>query len=167
MKPIGNVYRLPEIDSWKRQPQVKNALLHQIKNTTHEIHAIQKEMHSKLAESNIGNRLPKFFEDEAAVQVLNDFKAELDQLRRILWFYIEEARGSLAARPDTDQHDRRLQRVNELMRTLAPKTPGAAAAEQNQRSISFFERLDVVIDTYMQEKKPVAPAQAKAAKAGS
>ena len=167
MKPIGNVYCLPEIDSWKRQPQVKNALLHQIKNTTHEIHAIQKEMHSKLAESNIGNRLPKFFEDEAAVQVLNDFKAELDQLRRILWFYIEEARGSLAARPDTDQHDKRLQRVNELMRMLAPKTPGAAAAEQNQRSISFFERLDVVIDTYMQEKKPVAPAQAKAAKAGS
>ena len=161
------IARLPEIDSWRRQPQVKNALLHQIKNTTHEIHAIQKEMHSKLAESNIGNRLPKFFEDEAAVQVLNDFKAELDQLRRILWFYIEEARGSLAARPDTEQHDKRLQRVNELMRTLAPKIPGAVAAEQNQRSISFFERLDVVIDTYMQEKKPVVPTQAKAAKTGS
>ena len=167
MKPTCNVHRLPEIDSWRRQPQVKNALLHQIKNTTHEIHAIQKEMHGKLAESNIGNKLPKFFEDEAAVQVLNDFKAELDQLRRILWFYIEEARGSLAARPDTDQHDKRLQRVNELMRTLALKTPGAAAAEQNQRSISFFERLDAVIDTYMQEKKPVVPAQDKAAKTGS
>src|SRR5256885_466969 len=92
---------------------------------------------------------------------------KLVQFGRILGFYIEEARGSLAARPDTDQHDKRLQRVNELMRTLAPKTPGVAAAEQNQRSISFFERLDVVIDTYMQEKKPVAPAQAKAAKAGS
>jgi len=43
-------------------------------------------------------------------------------------------------------------------------TPGGAAADENQRSISFFERLDVVIDTYMQEKKPVA--QVKAAKAG-
>ena len=167
MKPTGNVYRLPEIDSWRRQPQVKNALLHQIKNTTREIHTIQKEMHGKLAETNPANILPKVFEDEAALQVLNDFKAELDQLRRILWFYIEQAAGNLAARTDTDQHDKRLQRVNELLRTLATKAPADAPGEQSQRSISFFERLDVVIDTYMQEKKPVAPAQSKAAKAGS
>src|ERR1041385_7618340 len=66
MKPTGNVHRLPEIDSWRRQPQVKNALLHQIKNTTHEIHTIQKEMHGKLAEPNTASRLPKVFEDEAA-----------------------------------------------------------------------------------------------------
>ena len=167
MKPTGNVHRLPEIDSWRRQPQVKNALLHQIKNTTHEIHAIQKAMQGKLAEPNTGNRLSKFFEDEAAVQVLNDFKAELDQLRRILWFYIEEATGNLAAGADPDQHDKQLQRVNELLRTLALKSPGGAAEDENKRPISFFERLDVVIDTYMQEKKPVAPAQAKATKAGS
>ena len=167
MKPTGNVHRLPDIDSWKRQPQIKNGLLHQIKNTTREIHAIQKEMHGKLTEPNSGNRLPKFFEDEAAVQVLNDFKAELDQLRRILWFYIEEATGNLAAGADSDQHDKRLQRVNELLRTLAPKSPGGAAQDENKRPISFFERLDVVIDTYMQEKKPVATAQAKAAKAGN
>jgi len=166
MKPTGNVHRLPEIDSWRRQPQVKNALLHQIKNTTHAIHTIQKGMHGKLAEPNTANRLPKIFEDEAALQVLNDFKAELDQLRRILWFYIEQATGNFAAGADPNQHDERLQRVNELLRTLA-NAPAEAAGEQNQRSISFFERLDVVIDTYMQEKKPVAAAQAKAAKAGS
>ncbi len=165
IKPTGNAHRLPEIDSWRRQPQIKNALLHQIKNTTREIHGIQQEMHGKLTESSAGNSLPKFFEDEAAVQVLNDFKAELDQLRRILWFYIEAATGNPAA--DKAQHDQRLQRVNELLRTLAPKASGVASADENKRSISFFERLDVVIDTYMQEKKPVAPAQAKAAKAGN
>jgi hypothetical protein len=167
MKPTGNVHRLAEIDSWRRQPKIKNALLHQIKNTTLEIHTIQKEMHGKLTESHTGNRLPKFFEDEAAVQVLNDFKVELDQLRRILWFYIEQSTANLASGTDPDQHDKRLQRVNELLRTLAPKASGGTAADENTRSISFFERLDVVIDTYMQEKKPVAPAQAKAAKAGN
>ena len=143
---------------------MKNALLQQIKNTTREIHGIQKEMHGKLTESSTG-RLPNFFEDEAAVQVLYDFKAELDQLRRILWFYIEAATGHPAA--DQAQQDQRLQRVNELLRTLSPKASGEAAADENKRSISFFERLDVVIDTYMQEKKPAAPAQAKAAKAGN
>jgi hypothetical protein len=167
MKPTGNVHRLPEIGSWRRQPQVKNALLHQIKNITHEIHVIQKEMHGKLSESNTGSRLPKLFEDEAAVQVLNDFKVELDQLRRILWFYIEDATGNRAAGADPNQHDTRVQRVNELLRTLAPRASDGGAAVETQRSISFFERLDVVIDTYMQEKKPVVPAHAKAAKAGN
>jgi hypothetical protein len=162
MKPTGNVHRLPVIDSWKRQPQIKNALLHQIENITREIHAIQEEMHGQLTESTAGNTRPKFFEDGAAVQVLNDFKAELDQLRRILWFYIEEATGR-AVGTDPDQQDNRLQRVNELLRTLAPQS----SADENKRSISFFERLDLVIDTYMQEKKPVATAQAKAAKAGN
>jgi hypothetical protein len=65
---------------------------------------------------------------------------------------------------DNEQQDQRLQRVNELLRALTPPTKSAIAEETAQPSISFFERLDVVIDTYMQEKKPVA--QAKAAKAG-
>ena len=54
--------------------------------------------------------------------MLNDFKAELDQLRRILWFYIEQATGNARSRgADSDQHDKRLQRVNELLRALAPQ----------------------------------------------
>jgi len=65
---------------------------------------------------------------------------------------------------DKEQHDQRLQRVNELLRALTPPAKSAIAEEALQPSISFFERLDVVMDTYMQEKKPVA--QAKAAKAG-
>jgi len=65
---------------------------------------------------------------------------------------------------DNEQQHQRLQRVNELLRALTPPTKPAIAGETLQPSISFFERLDVVIDTYMQEKKPVA--QAKAAKAG-
>ncbi len=101
------------------------------------------------------------------VQVLNDFKAELDQLRRILWFYIEQASVPSSAAMNTEQQDKRLQRVNELLRALSPPATTSAIARQNtQPSVSFFERLDVVIDTYMQEKKPVAPAKAKAAKAG-
>ena len=134
---------------------------------TRDIHAIQEEMHGKLTEYTAAHALPKFFEDGAAVQVLNDFKAELDQLRRILWFYIQEATGHLPAGAAYDPQDNRLQRVNELLRALAPKPQGETVAHERQPSISFFERLDVVIDTYMQEKKPVAPAQAKAAKAGN
>jgi hypothetical protein len=165
MKPAGNIHRLPAIDSWQRRGQIRNALLHRIKHITREIHSVQEEMHSKLTESTNGNTMPKFFEDGNAVQVLNDFKAELDQLRRILWFYIEEATGTLAEGADQDQQDNRVQRVAELIRALAPQPSTAATGQvQNKPSVSFFERLELVMDNYLQEKKPVA--QAKTAKAG-
>jgi len=164
MKPASNLHHLPATDSWQRQPQVKNAFMQRIKSITSEIHSIQAEMHGQLNEPASGSRLAKFFDDENAVQALNDFKAELDQLRRILWFYIEQATAQPAVAMNKEQQDKRLQRVNELLRTLAPPAAPALAEQPIQPSISFFERLDVVIDTYMQEKKPVA--QAKAAKAG-
>ena len=124
-------------------------------------------MHGELNEPASGSKLARFFEDENAVQLLNDFKAELDQLRRILWFYIEHASAQPSTAMDNEQQqDQRLQRVNELLRALTPPAKSAIAGETLQPSISFFERLDVVMDTYMQEKKPVAQAKAKAAKAG-
>ena len=156
MKPAGNIHRLPAIDSWQRQGQIKNALLHRIKHITREIHSVQEEMHSKLTESTNGNTMPKFFEDGDAVQVLNDFKAELDQLRRILWFYIEETTAKVAAGTDPEQQSKRIEQVTELLRVLAaPSANTQSSAEKTEeRPASFFERLDVVIDTYMQEKKP-------------
>jgi hypothetical protein len=168
MKPTGNIHRLSAIDSWQRQPQIQNALVHRIKNITGEIHSIQAEMHGELNGPASESKLARFFEDENAIQFLNDFKVELDQLRRILWFYLEQASVQHSATMHADQQDTRLQRVNELLRTLAPP-PAASSAPNGQTvppSVSFFERLDVVIDTYMQEKKPVAQVKAKAAKAG-
>ena len=165
MKSTGNLHRLPATDSWQRQPQIKNALVHRIKNITGEIHSIQAEMHGQLNEPASENKLAKFFEDENAVQSLNDFKAELDQLRRILWFYIEQASAQPSAAMNNEQQETRVQRVNELLRTLAP-AKSTITGDTIQPSVSFFERLDVVMDTYMQGKKPVTQVKAKAAKAG-
>jgi hypothetical protein len=165
MKPAGNIHRLPVIDSWQRQPQIKNALVNRIKNVTEEIHSIQAEMHNQLNEPANGSSVARLFENQDAVHILNDFKVELDQLRRILWFYIEASVQSSAAM-DTEQQDNRLERVNELLRTLTRPVTSAIAGQNTQPSVSFFERLDLVMDTYMQEKKPVVQAKAKAAKAG-
>src|SRR5579864_4584063 len=136
MKPTSNIHRLPATDSWQRQPQVKNALVDRIKSITSEIHSIQAEMHGELNEPASENRLARFFEDQNAVQFLNDFKAELDQLRRILWFYIEQASSQPSATLNNEQQDTRLQRVNELLRALAPAPKSAIPGETIQPSIS-------------------------------
>jgi hypothetical protein len=155
MKPIGTTHRRSNLTSWQRQSKVKNTVLDRIRKITGELEAIQAEMHSELTEPATDNQLTKFFEDSSAAQVLNDFKVEIDQLRRILWFYIEEAAEKPLSALEQEQQANHLQRVTELIRALAPK-PSASAATESKPAVSFFERLDVVMDTYMQDKKPVA-----------
>jgi len=151
MKPTGAAHPLLPIAAWQPKAKTKNTVLGRIQAITRELEAIQNEMHSQLTEP-AGNKKGRFFEDSAAVQVLSSFKAELDQLRRILWFYIEEAAQKPPAGMDQEQA-RRLERVTGLLRALSPHPNVTPTGEQ---SGSFFERLNVVIDNYMQEKKPAA-----------
>jgi hypothetical protein len=153
MKPTGNTHRTP-VTAWQREPNRGNAVLRRIQKITTELEAIQAEMHDHLTEP-AAHRQARLFEDSAAVEVLHHFKAELDQLRRILWFYIEEAAAKTSTATDAQQQASRLERVSELMRALAPQ-PKAPPTLTHQESGSFFERLNLVIDAYMQEKKPVA-----------
>jgi hypothetical protein len=129
MKPTGTTHRRSNLTSWQRQPKVKNAVLDRIRNITGELEAIQAEMHSELTEPATDNRSAKFFEDSTALHVLNHFKAELDQLRRILWFYIEEAAEKSAPGTDQEQQAKHLQRVTELIRALSPRPAVPESAE--------------------------------------
>jgi hypothetical protein len=161
MKLTGTTHRRTPITAWHRKPNAKDAVLQRIQTITKELGTLQAEMHSQLIDP-AGAKISKLLQDDTTAPVLNNFKAELDQLRRILWFYSEEAGGKPAvAAVDQDQQAHRVQRVTELLRALSPPpaTPTALACEE---SGSFFERLNLVIDNYMQEKKPVA-AEPKAA----
>jgi len=155
MKPTGSTQRRTALSSWQRQTHPKHTVLQRIRTITGELEAVQTEIHSELAAAAGSGRLSQLFADASAVQALNDCKAELDQLRRILWFYIEQSTGKPGSL-DHEQQAKRQQHVAELLRVLAPKPVADTPARP---SISFFERLDVVIDTYMQEKKPVTPAK--------
>ncbi len=153
MKPTATPHLIP-IAAWRqaRTNTTRHAVLDRIQTITRELEALQAEMHIQLAES-AGQKKASFVEDGKAVQVLSQFKAELDQLRRTLWFYIEKA----AQKPDTTmdhEQARRLERVTGLLSALSPQPPTANPG--TEQSGSFFERLNVVIESYMQEKKPAA-----------
>jgi hypothetical protein len=152
MKTTGNTHRRIPLNRWPTKPNTKNSILERIQTITHELGAIQAEMEDQLADP-VRSRNGSFLADSTAQEALNLFKAELDQLRRILWFYIEEAaRGPLGG-ADKEQQTRRIEHFTGLLRALSPQnTAPLAPLEQ---SGSFFERLNVVIDTYMQ-KKPAA-----------
>src|SRR4029077_6532933 len=162
MKLAGTTHRRTSITAWHRKPNAKDSVLHRIQAITKELGTIQAEMHSQLTDP-AGAKISKLLEDNTAALVLNNFKAELDQLRRILWFYSEEAAGKPAVTGmDEEQQAQSVQRVTELLRALSPPPATSAAALAGEESGSFFERLNLVIDNYMQEKKPVV-AEPKAA----
>jgi hypothetical protein len=152
MKSTGSTHRRTPINAWQRKPNSKDAVLKRIQTITRELGILQTEMHGELAEP-ARDKANGFFEDGMAMEALNLFKAELDQLRRILWFYIEEAARKPRATTDQEQQSRRLERVTDLLRAISPQSSDPSNAVE---SGSFFERLNCVIDTYMQEKKPAA-----------
>src|SRR5262249_53862660 len=152
MKTTGNTQRRTFLNAWQAKPHGKDTILERIQAITRELGVIQAEMHSQLA-APAGGKTSRFFEDGAAFEALNLFKAELDQLRRILWFYIEEAAKKPVPGTDQGEQGPPLERVTGLLRALTPQTNPVAPT--GAASGSFFERLNVVIDTYLQEKKPV------------
>ncbi|HEY7402180.1 MAG TPA: hypothetical protein VIB39_01545 [Candidatus Angelobacter sp.] len=151
-KSTGSTHRRIPINAWQRKPDSKEAVLRRMQTITRELEALQADMHIELAAPARG-KANSFFADSTAVESLNLFKAELDQLRRILWFYIEEAARKPRATTDQEQQSRRLERVTDLLRVISPPSGNP---EHGEQSGSFFERLNCVIDTYMQEKKPVS-----------
>jgi hypothetical protein len=148
MKTPNTTHRRSTLSSWQHPPRVKSTVLRRIRTITTELEAIQAEMHDELTGSE--NKIARFFEDNTALQTLNDLKAELDQLRRILWFYIEETAANITSGAKPEQQAQRLQHFTELLRALS--TPDADEAAEKKPAASFFERLDVVMDTYMQDK---------------
>jgi hypothetical protein len=86
------------------------------------------------------------------VRVLEQFRAALDQMRNMLWLCTEtEKKGGR-------QHDRQVAQAAALLRALAPSpsdSPSPASKSSLRESspqgpVSFFDRLDRVIDNYVE-----------------
>jgi hypothetical protein len=150
MKTTGTIHRRSTLTSWEQPARVKNTVLRRIRGITSELEAIQVEMHRELTESASETKVARFFEDASAMETLNELKAELDQLRRILWFYIEETAANITSGATPEQQTQRLQHFTELLRALSKTNPAEAGGKKP--AASFFERLDVVMDTYIQDK---------------
>jgi hypothetical protein len=146
MKPTATPHLIP-VAAWRHKPKTQDSVLERMRALTRELAAIQAEMHSHLAGAMAGSK-GSLLEDAEALPAVNDLKAELDQVRRILWFYIEEA-----ARKPLAGADQQGERIQPAPRALVAQSSGPLAGAEPGW---FFDRLNLVIDSYMQQKKPVA-----------
>jgi hypothetical protein len=144
----GSLNRPSLVTAWPRKPNTRAAILQRIQVLTKELESLQAEMHTQLT-GPVAGQSSSFFDDPEAVQVLNGLKAELDQFRRILWFYAEEA----AKKPASGSVLQSKTKQSEAQPRLPLQNSGTTGAAQ---PAWYFDRLELVIESYIQ-KKPAAP----------
>jgi hypothetical protein len=132
-------------------------VLERIRIITRELENIQSEIYGRASASGQPDT-PGQAEDTASVRVLEQFRATLDQVRNLLWLCTE------AEKTKGDLRDRHLAQAAALLRALAPSNAGTSSSvppsssassstrreQGTQGPISFFDRLDRVIDNYVE-----------------
>jgi hypothetical protein len=138
----------------------QDRVLQQIKTITQEIEVLQREIYERMREPQAAAKRRTPAEDAGAARVVATFKVALDRMRHVLWFYIEQ----LAAKGETNFQLRRAQerRSNPDRARVPQSTPQSPSAPDPPGS--FFERLDMVIDTYMKAAPPTQSNTKKRAK---
>lgn len=133
----------------RSQSNPADRLLQRVRAVTHELEAIQTEMCSQLADTDGTPRKNGITPDSAAASDLHVFKTMVDQMRRILWFYTGEATAD----------------VRMATGSIEPSNSHSALSTQGDDSAidsgSFFERLNVVIDGYIQTRPTPGSGRSK------
>ena len=134
------------IPVWQRPADATQRILLQVTKLTRELNAVQTELYRELAEADGSLRQKSLLNSSAATDDLLALKIAADQLRRILWFYLEHS----PEQNGTDGLSQATKLENDSARvSLAPqRQPEPQPAEPG----SFFERLNLVIDGYMQQR---------------
>lgn len=141
MKPQGSFTGSSAWLLGRAQSDPADRMLQRVRVVTNELQAIQNEMCAHLAASDGTPRKNAFTPDSAAATDLNVFKTVVDQMRRILWFYTGNTGPFVQAARD----------LTETVNTSAGKEKLQLQSNESEcESGSFFERLNVVIDGYIQ-----------------
>ena len=128
----------------RSQSNSTGRLWQRVRAVTTELEAIQNEMCAQLADSDGTPRKNALVPDSAAATDLHLFKTMVDQMRRILWFYTTDTTTPSQVEAAFNESLPPIDKLSEQ-----GPSPGVESG-------SFFERLNVVIDGYIQ----AAPATA-------
>lgn len=132
---------------WQQSDDRSQRILQKVRKLTCELHAVQTELYRELAQDDGSCRQRSIFTVSPATDDLRALKTAADQLRRIMWFYLEAF------------HEQRNADVpaETVPSEGAPSTPESLRPQHQPQPAplepgSFFERLNLVIDGYMQQR---------------
>lgn len=126
-------------------------VLERIRVLTAELRALQDDIQDQTGERAEQLAQTMVRGDQASAQALEDFRAVVDQIRSVLWLCSEEA----GAEPVTRDGRHRFSRGGAGLRSLSSESRAETMRSQTRDAVSFFDRLDRVIDNYMQAGGPI------------
>jgi len=123
-------------------------VLERIQTLTAELQAVQTEIDGQVSDPAEVLARRTILQHQESAQVLEQFRTALDQIRSVLWLCAAEAADF--ADP---QRRHQLARAGAMLRSLSAGSSAQASTSHRQprETVSFFDRLDRVIDNYMQE----------------
>ncbi len=121
-----------------------NVVVQKVRAITAEIEEIQNDLYTHFAEPDGSRKSHLLGSELSSGEDVSRLRTAVDQLRRVLWFYAGDD-ASITALERTH-----VPAVGDLreQRLEGRSVPGPDAPWE--RSTSFFERLNLVIDGYMQ-----------------
>jgi hypothetical protein len=134
------------IPVWQPAGKVES-IMNQVRKLTCELHALQHELYSELSEEDGSRRQDSPLRQAPACEDLKSLQTAADQLRRVLWFYLDLASHAANA---TEQDESRT--TEEWLLQHPRHEPAMVEQQPFLEPGSFFERLNLVIDGYMQQR---------------
>jgi hypothetical protein len=115
-----------------------------IRNLTQELQAVQEALCAELAMPDGTPRKSFLCTDPNSAGDLELLRNTVDQFRRVLWFYVDQA----AAATDISQR-KPPQSEFHAKRTTRAMTPQTRFGDGEAQPLSFIDRLDLVIEGYV------------------
>ena len=130
-----------------RAPQHASAILEKVRNLTSEMQIVQQELCAELAFPDGTPKTNILCADPRSAGELGLLRNAVDQFRRVLWFYLEQvALDKNLAEPGLSPPDR-VPRKGPSTSAMTPQSAHPAITET--QPLSFFDRLDLVIEGYL------------------
>lgn len=130
------------------QPAEKTeSMLRQVRKLTGELQALQNELYRELSEEDGTRRENSVLRQSPACDQLKSLQTAADQLRRVLWFYLDLESQHLAQETAHNEFGT----AEEWLRYESRDEAGLSE-QRPMEAGSFFERLNLAIDGYMHDR---------------
>jgi hypothetical protein len=134
------------IPVWQQAGKAES-ILNQVRKLTRELHAMQNELYRELSEEDGTRRQSSALRQPPACDDLKNLQTAADQLRRVLWFYLD-----LESQDRTQDTAPKDSATAEEWLPQETRDEVALSEQRPQDAGSFFERLNLVIDNYMPDR---------------
>lgn len=127
-------------------------LTNRIRRVTEDLQAIQQELGEAARPGTAHVRREAVMNELVESNLVNDFKSAVDNMRYLLWSYIEASSGRSSDVAQALQ-SLRMQRVTDMLRVLQP-TLEEQQAEKTPETQSFFDMIHKMASTALEQHSP-------------